>query len=249
MTLEALGYAFLGGVLPALAWLYFLLKEEERCPQPRWAIFLAFVCGMIAVPLVMPLQSWSCQLWALSPELACGGGYTSLLGNKVIIAWAAIEETVKYAVAAALILWRRNAVRNTVDIVATMLTVALGFAAVENMLFLIHPFSQGYLLEAIGLGNLRFIGSTLLHVVASSVIGFGLAFSKESSRPVRMLAASVGLILAIALHALFNFFIIHGDGSYVVLALFTVWTGAVAVFAAFEILKYFRYRNLPKNTC
>lgn len=249
MDFQTLGYAFLGGLLPALAWLYFLLKEEERCPQPRWAVFLAFVCGMVAVPLVMPLQSWSCNALADSPSLACSGGYTSLLGAKVIIAWAAIEEIVKYAFAAAFVLWRRNAVRNTIDIVATMLTVALGFAALENMLFLIQPFSQGYLMEAIGLGNLRFIGSTLLHVVASSVIGFGLAFSREASRPVRMAAASFGLILAIALHALFNFFIIHGDGSYVILALFTVWTGAVAVFAAFEILKYFRYRNSPKNTC
>lgn len=247
--METIGYAFLGGVLPALAWLYFLLKEEERCPQPRWAIFLAFVCGMIAVPLVMPLQAWSCKEWALSVALACDGNQTSLLGTKVLIAWAAIEETVKYAIAAAFVLWRRNAVRNSIDIVATMLTVALGFAALENTLFLIHPFSQGYLLEAIGLGNLRFIGSTLLHVVASSVIGFGLAFSYQAARPARMVAASVGLVLAIALHAVFNFFIIHGDGSYVILALFTVWTGAVAVFAAFEILKYFRYRNLPKNTC
>lgn len=246
---ETIGYALVGGLLPALAWLYFLLKEEDRCPQPRWAVVLAFIAGMIAVPLVLPLQSWSCHAWATNPILACAGGQTTLLGTKVLIAWAAIEETAKYALAAAFVLWRRKAVRNSLDIVATMLTVALGFAALENALFLLAPFSQGYLLQAIGLGNLRFIGSTLLHVVASSIIGFSLAFSYQASRPIRMLAASIGLILAIALHAVFNFFIIQGDGSYVILALFTVWTGAVALFAAFEILKYFLYRNLPKNTC
>lgn len=248
-SLETLGYALLGGFLPALAWLYFLLKEEDRCPQPRWAVLLAFVAGMVAVPLVMPLQQFSCKELAESAYLACEGGYTSLLGIKVIVAWSIIEETVKYLVAAVFVLWLRKAVRNALDIVATMLTVSLGFAALENALFLIHPFSQGYLLEAIGLGNLRFIGSTLLHVVASSVLGFALAFSYRASPPVRALTASIGLILAIALHALFNFFIIVGDGSYVILALFTVWTGAVAVFAAFEILKYFLYRNLPKNIC
>lgn len=249
VTLETLGYALIGGLLPALAWLYFLLREEDHCPQPRWAVFLAFVAGIIVVPLVMPLQAWTCKAWATSAYLACQGGHTSLLGAKVLIAWAAIEETAKYALAAALVIWRRNAVRNSLDVVATMLTVALGFAALENALFLIKPFSQGYLLEAIGLGNLRFIGSTLLHVVASSLIGFALAFSWKASPPIRALFASVGLILAIALHALFNFFIIAGDGAYVILALFTVWTGAVTIFAAFEILKYFLYRNLPKNTC
>lgn len=248
-SLETLGYALIGGVLPALAWLYFLLKEEGRCLQPRWAIFLAFICGMLAVPLVMPLQSLACKEWAENVLLACTGGQTSLLGTRVVIAWAAIEETMKYLIAAAFVLWRREAVRNSLDLVATMLTVALGFAALENTLFLLEPFSQGYLLQAIGLGNLRFIGSTLLHVVASSIIGFSLAFSYQASRPVRAMAASIGLILAIALHAVFNFFIIHGDGSYVILALFTVWTGAVGFFAAFEILKYFRYRNLPTNVC
>ncbi len=249
MDVDTIGYAFLGGVLPALAWLYFLLKEEGRCPQPRWAVFLAFAVGMLSVPLVMPLQAAACKEWALSAYLACEAGQTGLLGTKVLIAWAAIEETMKYIIAAAFVLWRRMAVRNSIDLVATMLTVALGFAALENTLFLIHPFSQGYLLEALGLGNLRFIGSTLLHVVASSVIGFAMAFSLKASKPVRAVAASIGLILAIALHALFNFFIIHGEGSYVILALFTAWTGAVAVFAAFEVLKYFRYRNSPKNTC
>ena len=246
---ETLGYAFVGGLLPALAWLYFLLKEEDRCPQPRWAVWLAFIAGMIAVPLVLPLQNLSCNEWAVNAYRACEGGQTALLGHKVLIAWAAIEETAKYALAATLVMWRRTAVRNSLDIVITMITVALGFAALENALFLIHPFSEGNLWQALGLGNLRFIGSTLLHVVASSLIGFALAFSYKASRPLRTLAASIGLILAIALHGAFNFFIIEGGGSYVVLALFTVWTGAVTVFAAFEILKYFLYRNLPKNIC
>lgn len=251
MTLspETLGYAFVGGLLPALLWLYFLLKEEDRCPQPRWAVLLAFISGMIAVPLVMPLQSLACNEWAISAYLACSGGEATLLGTKVLIAWSAIEETAKYAVAAAFVMWHRKVIRNSLDIVATMLTVGLGFAALENALFLIHPISQGLVFDAIGLGNLRFIGSTLLHVVASATIGFALAFSYKASKPIRAAAASIGLILAIALHALFNFFIIEGDGSYVILALFTVWTGAIAIFAAFEILKYFLYRNLPKNTC
>ena len=43
---ETIGYALVGGVLPALAWLYFLLKEEDRCPQPRWVVFVAFAAGM-----------------------------------------------------------------------------------------------------------------------------------------------------------------------------------------------------------
>lgn len=233
--LETLGYAFIGGLLPALAWLYFLLKEEGRCPQPRWVVFFAFVVGMLAVPIALPIEDYAVKVLP--------GGLP------VIIAWATTEETLKYLVAAAAVLWRHKAIRNPLDVVATMLTVALGFAALENALFLIDPLSKGRFLAGLVTNNLRFVGATLLHVVASSAIGFAIAFSYQASRTIRAIAASVGLILAIALHALFNFFIIQEDGSYTILAFFTVWTAAIVFFAAFEILKYLRDRTLPKNTC
>jgi RsiW-degrading membrane proteinase PrsW (M82 family) len=235
MTFQVLGYAFLGGLVPTLVWLYFLLQEDARCPEPRWITFLAFLAGMLAVPLVLPFEDYALR------HLPSGG--------PVIVAWAMIEETAKYALAAVAVLWRREAIRRSLDLVTCMLTVALGFAALENILFLIGPLSAGDYLHSFITGNLRFIGSTLLHVIASSAIGFGLAFSYGRSRPVRMLFASGGLVLAITLHAVFNFFIISSDGSDTVLAFFTVWTGALVFFAAFEILKYFRYRNLPTNVC
>ncbi len=243
MGLDVLGYAFLGGLLPTLIWLYFLLQEDARCPEPRWIIFLAFVAGMLAVPLVL----WP-QNYALTHLPQCAPGSPSSC-IPLLTSWAMIEETAKYALAAIAILWRREAIRRSLDIVTCMITVALGFAALENMLFLIQPLSSGDFVHGFITGNLRFIGSTLLHVLASSAIGFAMAFSFERSRFFRAIAASLGLILAIALHAFFNFFILSGDGSDTVLAFFTVWTGAIVFFAAFEVLKYFRYRNLPKNVC
>jgi len=243
MGLDVIGYAILGGLMPTLIWLYFLLKEDSRCPEPRWIIFLAFLAGMLAVPLVLFPQGY-----ALNHLPACDvKNATSCV--PLLTSWAMIEETAKYAAAALAILWRREAIRRSLDIVTCMLTVALGFAALENILFLIGPLSNGEYLHSFVTGNLRFIGSTLLHVLSSSVIGFAMAFSFEKNRGVRAVYASIGLILAITLHTAFNFFIISGDGSHTVLAFFLVWTGAIVFFAAFEVLKYFRYRNLPKNVC
>ncbi|MBU2159226.1 PrsW family intramembrane metalloprotease [Patescibacteria group bacterium] len=234
ISTETALFAFLGGVLPAMVWLYFLLKEDTRCPEPRTMIMLAVLVGAIAVPIVLPLERLA--ILALPA------------GIPVIIAWAAIEETVKYALAAAVVLWRKS-VNESVDMVIYMLTVALGFAALENVLFLIAPFSGGNILEGFLTGNLRFVGSTLLHVIASSTIGFAMAFAFMKPRWVRTVYTSVGLILAIALHALFNFLIIDGNGSYTLFAFFIVWSGAVVFFALFELLKYIRYHRLPKNTC
>jgi RsiW-degrading membrane proteinase PrsW (M82 family) len=53
---ETLVYAFLGGIVPALIWLYFLLKEDARCPEPRHMIIIALAAGMVSVPLSLPLE-------------------------------------------------------------------------------------------------------------------------------------------------------------------------------------------------
>ncbi len=231
---ETLGYAFLGGLLPALIWLYFLLKEESRCPEPWWFIMSIFIAGMVSVPFVLPLQH------LVTDALPAG--------LPVLVGWATIEETLKYVFCAIFILWRSN-VKNQVDVVMCMVTIALGFAAFENALFLIDPFSRGDILTGLANNNLRFMGATLLHVVSSSAIGFALAFSYHARAHIRVLAGSLGLILAIALHTGFNFFIINKDGTDTLPAFFLVWTAAVVFFAVFEIVKYIRYRNLPKNVC
>lgn len=232
MTLTTLGYAFIAGILPSFIWLYFILKEDARHPEPRALIALAFMVGIAAVPLAIPLE-----------QIA----KASLIGTyPVLTAWALIEETLKYAVAAAFILWR-PAVDETPDYVIYMITVALGFAAIENMLFLLTPLSDGQITSGFFTGDIRFIGSTLLHVIASASVGFALAFSNASRPIVRTAAAGGGLILAITLHTAFNALIISEGTSATLAAVFLVWTSAVIFFAAFEVLKYFQYRNFPTN--
>ena len=252
ISFGAIALAILCGVVPALVWLFFLLREDARCPEPRTLIFLAFMGGMIAVPIVIPLESWAFNYATLNFG-ECAANSTCI---PIILMWAAIEETTKYAIAAGLILWRKD-VRQPMDIVLYMITVALGFAALENTLFLLSKFAVGDIFGANGalaLDNLRFIGSTLLHVIASSAIGFALAFSYQQARTIagytiRTIVAVLGLILAITLHTFFNFFIISQNGSQTIVSFFAVWTGAVVFFALFEVLKYYRFHNLPPNTC
>lgn len=239
ITTTAIGYAILGGLLPAFIWLYFLLKEDARCPEPRKLITFAFIAGMAAVPIALWLEQLSQSYLTDSVKILTFG---------TIIAWASIEEVLKYIMAAVFILWRK-AVDETPDYVIYMMTVALGFAAAENMLFLITPLSNGHLATGFFTGDARFLGANLIHVVASAAVGFSLAFSRVYRPTMRILASIGGLILAVALHTAFNM-LIMGQGSSIELAAFLfVWLIAVIFFAAFEVLKYFRYRNLPNNTC
>lgn len=230
--MTTIGYAFLGGLLPALIWLYFLLQEDAQHPEPKRMIAFAFICGMLAVPLAIPIEEYAKALLS---------GTASIL-----TAWALIEEVLKYTVAALFILWR-PAVDEAPDYVIYMLTVALGFAAAENMLFLITPVSGGHVASSIFTGDVRFMGSTLLHVFASAAIGFAFAFSDESGSVVRMMAGAFGLILAVALHTTFNMLIITQGASTTLAAVFLVWVTAVIFFAAFEVLKFFQPRTLITN--
>lgn len=229
MTLTIIGYAFLGGLLPSFIWLYFLLKEDARHPEPKTLIALTFFAGMLAVPLALPLEQYA-------KDHLVGG-------LSVFTAWALIEELLKYGMAAALILWR-SAVDEAPDYVIYMITVALGFAAAENMLFLLGPLMDGSVASSLFTGDVRFLGSSLLHVVASAAIGFSLAFSLKSRPIVRIMAAGFGLILAIVLHTTFNTLIINQGTSTTLAAFFLVWMVAVVFFAAFEVLKYFQYRTI-----
>ena len=229
MNPTTLGYAFLGGLLPSIIWLYFLLKEDARHPEPKNMIGLAFVAGMFAVPLAIPLEQLARA--ALAP------------GLPVLTSWALIEEVLKYTMAAVFILWR-PVVDEAPDYVIYMLTVALGFAAAENTLFLFTPIADGHIASSIFTGDVRFLGSTLLHVFASATIGFALAFSHNAAPFVRIAAGATGLILAVSLHTTFNALIISQGTSATLAAVFLIWVTAVVFFAAFEVLKYLQYRPL-----
>ncbi len=235
MNSVAIVYALLAGILPAMVWLFFLLREDAKNPEPKGLIALAFLAGMGAVVIALPLEHFACTtLDGCSPPT-----------TPVVVAWAAIEELLKFFLVAGAVLWRKD-VDEPLDYVVYLITAALGFAALENALFLMTPFSAGQYLQGFMTDDLRFVGSTLLHVIGSSAIGFALAFTyRKQETPARFAfgaaAIVLGLILAIALHALFNFLILWQDGSSALPAFFTVWTGIVVLFALFEVLK--RYEN------
>jgi len=56
--LEAILAAAAGGILPALAWLWFWRREDSKNPEPRRLIALAFLVGMLTVALVIPVEKF-----------------------------------------------------------------------------------------------------------------------------------------------------------------------------------------------
>ena len=167
-------------------------------------------------------------------------GYAA--GTMLLFLWALTEETGKFI--AALfggILW--PVFDEPLDAVIYMVTAALGFASVENALFLFGSLQQGTL-HGVITGDLRFIGATLLHTLSSATVGIALAYSFNKSAGARRLFALCGVVLATALHTLFNFFILDTGGDATFGIFFCIWLGIIAVLLLVE-----RIKSPVKNYC
>ncbi|MEI6660035.1 MAG: PrsW family glutamic-type intramembrane protease [bacterium] len=219
---KTLLYAILGGAVPALFWLWFWLKEEDADnPEPKGLVAISFIIGAIMVIFAIALEKDT--LTIVSDK------------NMQTILWAAIEELLK-VVAISIIILNTGIVNEPIDYPMYFISCALGFAAFENFLYLIHPIQVNGAIVGALTGNLRFIGSTLLHAIATSMVGsaLGLSFYIRQYRPVYLL---VGIVLAISLHSVFNFFIMKGDGSNFLSVFGFLWVVTIINILIFEKLK------------
>ncbi len=213
--------ALTAGVIPALFWLWFWLREDKENPEPWPLIAISFLAGMAIIPLVVPLQQLAAELY---------------VGENKMLAWVIIEESMKYLVALLIVLWN-NAVDEPIDLVMYMIFVALGFAALENTLFIYQQLTGGAYLESFFTGSLRFVGATLLHVLASASVGVCMAFAFYRSNTVRLVYGTVGLCIAIVLHDLFNSFIMIGNPNSILFVFMFVWAGIIVIFLLLEKIK------------
>lgn len=213
--------AFLAGLIPALFWLWFWLREDKARPEPKSLITSAFVAGMLIVPIVLPLQKFAMEKFA---------------GDNLVFVWVIIEEVLKYSAALIVVLWNK-AVDEPIDTIIYMITIALGFSALENALFIFNPLVTGDYANSFLTGNFRFLGATLLHTLASGTVGVFMAFAFYKRDIIRIASASLGLFIAILLHAVFNFSIMGANGTTVLSVFMFVWMGVIVFFLLFEKVK------------
>lgn len=229
-------YAIVGGVLPAFVWLWFWLKEDARKPEPRILIALSFLGGMVAVFIALPVEEY---LAALFPHISPVSLKTLTDPPLLVALLAATEEIVKFS-AAYLIGLRSRFFDEPIDAMIYLITVALGFAAMENMLYVWGIFDHIGAYNAAISAEVRFVGATLLHVVASATIGFSIAYVYYKGVAQKFWYITIGVLTAILLHTVFNLSIMKvqntGNGSiFGTFAFF--WAVAIVIILLFEVVK------------
>lgn len=229
-------FSLVGGILPAILWLWFWLKEDSKRPEPGGLILISFLGGMIAVPFTIPFEhaaySIAESLRASDPAIFTD----QQLQAGVIILWAFVEEVIKL-LAIYFVAFKSRFFDEPIDALIYLITCALGFAALENSLYLMTSIVDGGVTVGAMNTHLRFLGATLLHVVSSGAIGVAIAFSfyKRRRRAPYLIA---GVLSATVLHAIFNLFIIRTQDVYGTMVVFSYyWAIVLVLILLFEGVK------------
>jgi protease PrsW len=222
--------AFLGGIIPTFLWLWFWWREDSGTREPLGLLFLTYIGGMLSAYVILPLESVVRDL-LLNPV-------------SILIAFAAIEEVSKiiFVVFVAL---KNQTITEPTDYVIYITTGALGFAALENSFFLIEPALANDVGLYLATSNLRFIGATVLHITTGALIGIMIALAHDHGWFGKIVNGLIGIILAILLHSVFNYFILLGTAQSILLAFGGIWMIGMILFVIFKTMKQLHYQPNP----
>jgi RsiW-degrading membrane proteinase PrsW (M82 family) len=216
-------------LLPSSIWLLFFLRKDAN-PESNRMILKVFFYGMLMI-----IPAAIVQLWFIEEVAKSAHSSFLILILSILIGVALIEEFSKYLVVKTSAL-ESSELDEPLDVMLYMIVAALGFAALENILYLfriylfpptdivspvfftnlVHYFGTvlGYTFSekafyAVFLTNaIRFIGAVLGHALWSGTLGYFLALSfYEPKQKVKLL--TLGLTLAVSLHAAFNYAIMQ----------------------------------------
>jgi len=193
------------GLIPSFSWLALYLRKDLH-PEPKYLIYQTFILGMISAPFVVAFQM-------LFPFLLGVGAkdFDIVFNSPSFFLWASfIEELFKF-----LIIWffviSHKEFDEPVDAMIYMIVAGLGFAAIENILFLFKVSSEGIRATA-NVWVLRFVGATFLHALAAALTGYFLAISWFFRHHTFKLIF-IGIALATLFHFTFNVLILESSAK------------------------------------
>ena len=216
-------WAIILGLSPSLIWLVFWRHLVKRGREPMGLVLLCFLLGAVSVFLATFFQGIAKDMVA-DPTTR-------------IVVWAGIEEVLKFGVFFIVAYRSAYASDDAVDPAMYLIAVALGFAALENIFYIIKPAASFNITASLLTGGLRFFGSTLLHAIASCFIGIIITLTPRLMKGVGIL---IGIAGAIFLHSTFNFFILKDDTASFIQIYGYLWIVAIISHVILE-----KFRRIP----
>ncbi|MDD5145513.1 MAG: PrsW family intramembrane metalloprotease [Candidatus Pacebacteria bacterium] len=228
------------GLLPSVIWLLIFLSRDVH-PESKGMILKIFFYGALAtIPAYLMENGFK---FFFVKDSYLGNGI--FLFFYMVLGVAAIEESLKYLVVREKVLLHPEFDEPT-DVMVYMITSAMGFAALENILIFLSPNAFGYSIsQTLSLAGYRFISATFLHALCSGIIGFFLALSLYETKKRDKLFA-LGIMISILLHGLYNFYIIKLlESKNQQLSIFST-VSLISIFVGLVVLIGFCFRKLKK---
>lgn len=178
-------------IAPALLLLLWAYRRDNSKPEPPRLVIRAFLLGFVAV-----VGAVAAGL-LLQPVMGFMSRQIQLLFEAYVVA-GFLEEMAKLVVVT-IFVSRHEEFDEVADGIVYTMAASLGFAAVENILYLGD--SPSVLL-------LRGFTAVPLHASAGALMGFFVGMSRIEQRG----SAAPGLCLAVLLHGTYDYLIFTGNG-------------------------------------
>ena len=173
-------------IIPAIALLIYFYRKDTQKPEPKGMILIAFILGIISiVPAVFIELLLGEYEKSLSP-------WTAITFKSFVVA-AGAEEGIKLLFVI-LFLYNRKAFDEVTDGIIYTVTLSLGFACLENVL---------YSIDNLTIAFYRAFTAVPAHAIFSGIMGFYVGLSKIKPEQKGFLFLKAFLI-GVFLHGLYD---------------------------------------------
>lgn len=176
-------------VLPVIVLLFYIYKKDKYEKEPLLMLILAFVLGILAIPMDILVVSIINAVW---------------VGDTVFYSafWEAgiPEEFCKWALFM-LVIWRNKNFNEFFDGIVYACFISLGFACIENMMYLFSSESFG---AAFHVGVMRALLSVPGHFLFAVIMGYFLGMAKFKPQK-RSKYLTLSYLCPVLAHGIFDY--------------------------------------------
>jgi len=201
--MQMLAYVLVG-FAPGLFWLWFFHRKDDLEPEPRSLVLRVFALGAGSALAVLALRPHYGPL--LLDDLLASERPAVRAAVDAFVVTAGFEELLKTAAFLLGAYWHRE-LDEPLDGIVYGIAAALGFASVENAIYVIRA-------DDASVAVLRAFTATLGHVAFTGSIGFFFGLAKFDPRAGRrLLLRATGLAAGVFFHGLYDHFLFLGGGE------------------------------------
>lgn len=185
-------------IAPAILLLIYFYKKDVLKPEPYQSIRRAFIIGLFVIFPAVFIGNYLTNFENYFP-------FWLSIAFKSFITAGFVEEGLKL-LAVYLFIYRRDEFDEAVDGIIYTITVSLGFAAFENVMYSINDTT---------IAILRAFTAVPGHAIWSGIMGFYVGLAKIKNKNIYLIQ---GFFWAVFLHGLYDFFVF--SQTYLVFLIF-----------------------------